>query len=233
MSWSIANHFLLLDEKKRELIALDPFGEMNLSSGLGQKRFHFGDLVWIGMSPQGIKVVDRLENEIIILDYHLNTIRNITLNQRIFPENVAIDPWGRLFLYTRTYNCIYIFDNGEMYQTPFINLSKEFSPTFCMQKMEINQDGEIAILECNGSIHFFNRNGQIKISLTALLEDPTFLIPLRDDWFIFNQNGVGISIQTRDHVIIPVASLPIVDMVSLNRSIAVLSKDHILVLDVK
>ena len=73
----------------------------------------------------------------------------------------------------------------------------------------------------------------MKNSKRSLLEDPKFLVPVRDDWFIFNQNGIGVSIQSDERVIIPGVSLPVVDMVSLNRSIALLLKDHILVLDVK
>tara|TARA_B100000029_G_scaffold68531_2_gene60998 strand:- start:1513 stop:2184 length:672 start_codon:yes stop_codon:yes gene_type:complete len=223
----------LLDEHKRELIELDPFGEVHLSGGFGQKSFRFGDLVWMGISPQGIRVVDRLENEIVHLDYRLNHIHNVALSQRIFPENAALDPWGRLYLYSRTYNSIFIFDKGELESTPFVNFSKEFSSVFCLEKMNINQDGDMALLDCKGMIHFFSRNGQKQASFPTTIDGATFLVPVRNDWFVFNQNGDGISVLSQERVSIPGASLPVEDMVSMNRSIAVLSKDHILVLDVK
>ena len=38
VNWSIANRFLLLDENKRELLELGPFGDLNLAGGLGRQR---------------------------------------------------------------------------------------------------------------------------------------------------------------------------------------------------
>ena len=135
VKWSIANRFLLLDENKRELLELGPFGDVNLAGGLGRQRSRYGELVWMGISPQGIRVVDRLENEIAHLDYRLNPVQTVALDQRIFPEMAALDPWGRLFMYSRTYNGIYIFEKSHLDKVPFISFSKEFSSTFCMKAM--------------------------------------------------------------------------------------------------
>ena len=55
----------------------------------------------MGVAPNGIRLIDRIENEIIFLDYKLNPIQTITLEHRIFPELATIDPWGRIcLLYT-------------------------------------------------------------------------------------------------------------------------------------
>jgi hypothetical protein len=233
VSWTIANRFLLFDQYKRELLELDAFGDVNLSSGVGQNISGYEDLVWMGISPQGILLVDRLENEIVQLDFRLNPVQTIDLNRRIFPEDAALDPWGRLYLYSRDYNSIFLFDKGELDPTPIVNLSKELGSVFCMAEMQINQEGEMAILGCDGMIHIFSQNGRKKISFPSTIENAVFLIAVRDDWFVFNRMGAGISIHSQKKVSIPGASIPIEDMASMNRSIAVLAKDHILILDVK
>jgi hypothetical protein len=114
-----------------------------------------------------------------------------------------------------------------------VNLSKELGSVFCMAEMQINQEGEMAILGCDGMIHIFSQNGRKKISFPSTIENAVFLIAVRDDWFVFNRMGAGISIHSQKKVSIPGASIPIEDMASMNRSIAVLAKDHILILDVK
>ena len=45
---------------------------MNFSSGLGKRQRFYGELIWAGISPIGIQVIDRLENKVIILDLNLN-----------------------------------------------------------------------------------------------------------------------------------------------------------------
>ena len=56
-------------------------------------------------------------------------------------------------------------------------------------------------------------------------------MPLRDDWLVFNNNGAGLSILLNKVLEIPEVSIPILDIKSMNRSVAVLSKDHILILN--
>ena len=56
-------------------------------------------------------------------------------------------------------------------------------------------------------------------------------MPLRDDWLVFNNNGDGLSILFNKRLEIPEVSIPILDIKSMNRSVAVLSKDHILILN--
>ena len=65
VNWSIANKFLLLDQDNSELFEIGPFGDINLSSGIGMQNNRYGELIWMGVSPLGIQVVDRLENEIV------------------------------------------------------------------------------------------------------------------------------------------------------------------------
>ena len=233
LSWSIANRFLLLDQNQRELIELGPFGNVNLASGLGQAGHTYGELVWMGISPEGIWVLDRIENLISHLDYRLNPVRTEKLELRIFPENAALDPWGRMFLLSRTYNSIFIFENGSLVQAPFIDLSREFETSLCLKDMSVNQDGDLAILDCEGEVHFFNRLGQRQVSYPTEIPDAEFLAAIRGHWFVFNKNGKGVSVKSQEKVSIPGASVPVIDVAAMNRSLAVLSRDHILILNAK
>ena len=233
VGWSIANNLLLLDTDKRELIELSSFGDVTLSSGLNQRSRSFGEITWMGVTSKGIQVVDRLGNEIVTLDFRLNPIRHIELGQRIFPELSALDSWGRLFLYSRTYNVIYSFEQNQLNGTPFIDLTREFGQAVCIKDLEVNQDGDLAFLDCNGTVHIFNRLGQVQLYYPSKIKDAEFLVPVRNRWFVFNSRGKGKTIKLNESVSIPGASLPVVDIASMNRSMAVLSIDHILILDVK
>ena len=57
----------------------------------------------------GVQIIDRFENELIQIDFRLNPIQSIHFNHAIFPELASIDPWGRLFIYSKTYNSIFLF----------------------------------------------------------------------------------------------------------------------------
>ena len=233
VGWFIANNLLLLDVNHSELIELSSFGDVTLSGGFNQRSSSFNELIWMGLSPNGIQVVDRLENKIITLDYHLNSMGESKLNRHIFPELGALDSWGRLFLYSRTYNVIFSVEQKRLIETPFIDLTKEFGKSACLKDLEVNQDGELAFLDCDGTVHIFNRLGQVQLYYPSKIDNAEFLVPVRQRWFVFNTQGEGRSIKTNETVTIPVASLPVVDIASLNRSLAILSNDHILILDVK
>jgi len=233
INWSIDNSFLLLDKYKKEIFRLDNFGQINLGSLLNINSNSYGDIVWIGVSPIGIQVLDRLENQILFFDHRLNPIANIKMEKKIFPEIVTIDSRGTLYLYSRSYNSIYTFENNKLNDQPFINLKNIFSNSFCVEKISINQNFELGILDCNSILHLFNRNGKKEKSFNAVINDAKFLISVRDDWLVFNRQGNGISIMHQASVVIPHSSTPLYDVSSLNKSLAILSNDHILIMDVK
>ena len=55
----------------------------------------------------------------------------------------------------------------------------------------------------------------------------------KDKWYVFNKEGNGQSIIETIILQIPAVSLPIKDIKSMNRSLAILSNDHISILNVK
>ena len=232
LNWSIANRFLLLDKTRHELIDLGPFGDLVLSSSFGQRSHHYGELIWMGNSHHGIWIVDRLENKISILDYNLNQITSVDLEPRIFPEHAAVDPWGRVFLYSNQFNSIFLYD-GELDQQPFINLNRVINISSCLKDMEINQDGELAILDCEGIVHLFHTLGKFQHSYPSNVQEAKYLTAIRSKWLVFNSAGNGKSIVSQEPISIPGVSIPILDISSINRSLAILSYDHILVVNVQ
>lgn len=233
INWSLDNRFLLIDKYKQEIFQLDKFGKVNTNNLLNYNSNMYGDLIWIGVSPSGIQVLDRLENQVLIFDHNLNPITNIKIEKKIFPDIVTIDSWGNLYFYSKTYNSVFRFKGNKLSKQPFINLGIVFSNLFCTKDISINQNFEFGILACNGILHIFNRNGKKKKSVNTVIDEPKFLIPLRNDWLVFNNKGIGISINDQNSIIIPNFNTTIIDIANLNRSLAVLSSDHILIMDVK
>ena len=90
------NSFLLLDSYQSELISINSSGKLKSSKGMGERYNVFGELIWAGISPNGILVVDRLENEIIILDLNLNYIHKNKIGINLYPEMAQIDHMGKI-----------------------------------------------------------------------------------------------------------------------------------------
>ena len=91
----------------------------------------------------------------------------------------------------------------------------------------------MGVLDCNGFFHLFSQNGQLQESISIDIREPEFLISLRNDWMVFNRYGDCQSIKYSQIMVLPGSSRPILDIVSSNRSLAVLSNDHILIVDVR
>ncbi len=208
-------------------------GEVKFSSGLGRRHNVHGELIWAGISPVGIQVVDRLANEIIILDLNLNFMHNILINHNLYPELAQVDPWGKLFMYSNTHNGIFILEDNYISNEPFIDFSKEFYSNYCIKDFAISNDGEIAILGCDGKFNQFSQNGLKKRAIPVEIRNPRFLISIRDDWFVFNAEGDCKLISSYEKISLPKISSPILDIASINRSIAILTKEQILVLNVR
>ena len=69
-----------MNELTKELIQHSLDKDYNKASNV------FGELIWAGISPNGVMVVDRLENEIIILDLNLNYVYRNRIDFNLYPE---------------------------------------------------------------------------------------------------------------------------------------------------
>ena len=94
---------------------------MKFSSGFGRRQNTHGEFIWAGISPIGIQVIDRLENKVMILDLNLNFMHNISINQNLYPEMAQIDSWGKLFMYSNTYNGIFILENNNISKNDMVH----------------------------------------------------------------------------------------------------------------
>ena len=78
---SIANKYLLLDESNNEFLEISKNGDLTRPSGLGNNQINYGDIIWMGISNNGMTLVNRLENKI-----------NFALSNGITKDKIIIDP---------------------------------------------------------------------------------------------------------------------------------------------
>ena len=233
LSDSFSDTFVMLDFYKQVIIKIDLSGKTTFTSAIGDNSFQYGDFIWIDVMPDGIKILDKLDNKILHLDHNLNKIQTIKLSKDIYPDKASSFPWGDILLYSKTYNCIYIFMNGELDENIFINLYKEFNSKICVEDIEINDDGKIGILHCNGELTLFSQNGKKKITYPNLLKDAKFLVSINFEWLYFDDNGNGRFVEEKVNNNLIVPAMSILDVTSKNGFINVLTKDYILTMDVQ
>ena len=231
-NWSIGNQFILIDEVKNQIMDVNPIGHLSFPSGLSENSV-YGQFIWAGIIPEGIGVVDRLENSINYLDVRLNTNSFLYFSHKIYPELAAVNSWGVIHLYSQTYNSIYTVERSRFNSTPFIDFTKERLSSNCFIDMSLNDESDLLLLACNGIAYVFSLNGKIKTSMPVSIKDPKHVIAFGDDWLVFNDDGIALSINTNIKYRLPQPSATLVDVQSKNNLIAILSLNQILILDVK
>jgi len=230
---SIANKYLLLDESNNEFLEISKNGDLTRPSGLGNNQINYGDIIWMGISNNGMTLVNRLENKIIYLDYRLSHLHTISLKRGIYPDLVSLDYLGNLYLFSEVYNSVYKYSGTQLNDIPFIDFTKERIIYDCFIDMQSNIEGDLALLGCDSLFYLFSINGKLKQIISINIKNAEFIVSLGDDWIIFNRFGIGISVNYGDNYYIPKTSTPILDVVSINKSIAVLASNHIVILNVQ
>ena len=86
--------------------------------------FIYGDYIWMDIMPDGVKVLDRLENSLIHLDFNLNHIQSIKFRKNIYPNKASVFPWGDILIYSKVYNGLFLFTNGSLNENIFVNFLK-------------------------------------------------------------------------------------------------------------
>tara|TARA_B100001113_G_scaffold109327_1_gene88538 strand:+ start:497 stop:1339 length:843 start_codon:yes stop_codon:yes gene_type:complete len=231
-NWSIGNRFILIDEVKNQIMNVNPIGNLSFPSGLSENSV-YGQFIWAGIIPEGIGVVDRLENSINYLDVRLNTNSVLYFSQKMYPEMAAVNSLGVIYLFSQTYNSIYTVERSHFNSSPFIDFTKERLSSNCFIDMSLNDDSDLFLLGCDGIAYVFSLNGKLKASMPVSINDPKHVIGIGNDWFVFNDHGIALSINTNIKYRLPQSSIPLVDVQSKNSSIAILSLNQILILDVK
>ena len=231
-NWLIGNRFILIDEVRNQVMSINPIGNLSFPSGLSENSV-YGQFIWAGIIPEGVGVVDRLDNSINYLDVRLNTNSVLHFSQKIYPEMAAVNSLGVIYLYSQTYNSIYSLERSRFNSSPFIEFSKERLSSNCFMDMSLNDDSDLFLLACNGIAFVFSLNGKLITSIPISINDPKHVIAYGNDWFVFNDDGIVLSINTNTKYRLPQSSMPLVDVQSKNSLIAILSLNQILILDVK
>ena len=231
-NWSIGNRFIFIDEVKNQIMNVNPIGNLSFPSGLSENSV-YGEFIWAGIIPEGVGVVDRLENSINYLDVRLNTNSVLDFSQKIYPEMAAVNSSGVIHLLSQTYNSIYTVEGSRFNSIPFIDFTKERLSSNCFIDMSLNGNSDLFLLGCDGIAYVFSLNGKLKTSIPVSINDPKHVIAIGDDWFVFNNHGIALSVNTNIKYRLPQSSTPIMDVQSKNSSIAILSLNQILILDVK
>ena len=89
--WGVAGSFLLLDKVDNQLVSVGNLNGFQTVGGFGRNNFSFSEPIWVGVEPNGISILDRLENKIVYLDYRLNYMSEVNLEPRLYPDLAAID----------------------------------------------------------------------------------------------------------------------------------------------
>ena len=231
-NWSIGNRFILIDEVKNQIMNVNPIGNLSFPSGLSENSV-YGQFIWAGIIPEGVGVVDRLENSINYLDVRLNTNSVLHFSQKVYPEMAAVNFSGVIHLFSQTYNSIYTVERSHFNSSPFIDFTKERLSSNCFIDMSLNDDSDLFLLGCDGIAYVFSLNGKLKASMPVSINDPKHVIGIGNNWFVFNDHGIALSINKNIKYRLPQSSIPLVDVQSKNSSIAILSLNQILILDVK
>ena len=231
IEWGVGGSYLLLDKVNHQLVSVGSLSGIQMVGGFGRKAVSFSEPIWVGVAPDGILLIDRLENKVISLDYRLTYMYDISLEPRLYPDLAAIDNWGTIYMYSSQYHSIFALKQKTLIQNPYIDLRTLNNIDYCLSQIEINQAGNIGLLGCDNSVHIFSRHGKYQKSYYPDLVSVDFLVALRDDWLLFNKNGDGLSLLSNERLTIPDVSVPIKDIKSMNKSVAILSKDHILILN--
>ena len=231
-NWSVGDRFILIDEVKNQIMNVNPNGNLSFPSGLSENSV-YGEFIWAGIIPEGVGVVDRLENSINYLDVRLNTNSVLDLSQKIYPEMAAVNSSGVIHLFSQAYNSIYTIEGSRFNSSPFIDFTKERLSSNCFIDMSLNDNSDLFLLGCDGIGYVFSLNGKLKTSMPASINDPKHVIAIGDDWFVFNDHDIALSINTNINYRLPQSSTPVVDVQSKNSLIAILSLNQILILDVK
>lgn len=228
----ISNYLYLLDRDSRQLCRLDPEQNALFYGGFGMDKGSFFDPVWLGFTSDGVWVMDRTNNRLDQLDFRLNHIRSMEINPKSYPDNAVVNPFGQFFVYSQQTRKIHGTWNNESINEPFIDLNDFPDLMSCDIDMAINEKGEIGLLtKCDGLIHVFDMFGRrVRIEMTQI-SSPEFLVDIRGDWLVLNENGAGEYVAFGKKVQIPKLIDNIVDIISQNRAIIILSHDQVFFLN--
>ena len=230
--YSTQDKFILVDQFMSEVIQLKSHGEVSLSTKSEWGNNNNTEIVWAGVSNQGVKIVDKLNNSLTTTDFNLNPVARIDFNFELYPEHAAEDHLGNVYLYSQSYSSIFILENSGTRLRMHIDLNKLRILSASVKSMSTNDAGHLGVLGYEGNFFEFSKNGLKKFSHKSNIQNLEFLVPLETDWMLFNRHGLGELVKTGKEVRMPQTCLPIYDIKRKNNKVAILSNSQIIVLRV-
>ena len=230
--WSSQDKFILVDQFMSEIIQLKSHGEISLSTKSEWGKNNNTEIVWAGVSNQGVKIVDKLTNSLTTTDFNLNPVARIEFNFELYPEHAAEDHLGNVYIYSQSYSSIFILENSSTRLRMHIDLNKLRILSTSVKSMSTNDAGQLGVLGYEGNFFEFSKNGLKKFSHKSSILNLEFLVPLEKDWMLFNRHGLGEFVKSGKEVRMPQNCLPIYDIKRKNNRLAILSNSRIIVLRV-
>ena len=226
--WSIDNYFLILDKEIGSVYKFNSSYNRNKKIKNYNISEKFGKIVGIVSNSSGTKIIDQSNNQIFILDNDLNLLSIDILDLEIYPNVAAIDLWGKINLYSKRLNGIFLYEK-DIESRALINFDQ--IPKFgnCVLDIEISTNGSIGVLDCDGEVYIFNMFGKFQYSYSLSIKNPRFILPYKENWLVFQENGIGLNINNRTNVYLPETKLKLRDITIRENKIAALYDSYILV----
>lgn len=186
-----SGNIYLLDKSSRQIAVLTADGDVRFAGGFGNTQDAFFDPIGLSVYNLDVWVADRSENRFIVYDSRLNFIR-VEEHDRFYPELMAVDPWGNIFVYSSLTHSILRKSQSGWDSLPFIDLNTQTSISDCIEDMGISSDGEIGLLDtCEHNAILFNRLGRLIFTYPVAVADARYLVPANASWLAINKQGNG------------------------------------------
>ncbi len=229
---TIDNSFLVIDKNLGSIYKFGLSENIINSSEYFNLSEYFGELIGILVSSSGVSIFDKNNNQIFKLDHQLNLLTVDILDLPLYPEKVVLDSWGRINIYSKRLNGIFIYEN-RIDKKQKINLNHIPSYGNCISDFEVNHNGELAILDCKGEFYVFNILGKFRFSFSSDLKNPQFIISYNSNWIVFNREGLGANLNDKSKIILPETKKTLKDIRVIDDKIALLYNSYISILYVQ
>ena len=165
------------------------------AGGFGNNYDSFIDPIGLSVSNLDLYLFDRGQNKVFRFDYSLNLINSLDLSAYFNSSNIviddfALDNWGHFYLLSKNNNAIYRGNISGLDNLMFIDLDQQMIDKNCCDKINVNSDGDIALLyPCSKQLAVFNRLGRLQYKLNVSINNPTMITNAKDLWIVINDYG--------------------------------------------
>ena len=185
-----------IDLDSRIVASQSSKGSFYFTGGFGDGYDSFIDPIGFNISNLDLYIFDRSENKVLRFDYSLNLINSLELSSdfnisNIVIDDMAVDSWGYYYLFSKNDNAIIRGNISGLDPLVFIDLDQQMIDKDCGDKIDINSNGDIALLyPCLNQIAIFNRLGRLQYKLNISINNPMMLTNFNNSWVVLNSEGI-------------------------------------------